>query len=551
MTLSTLWHDGLRSPGVLLGAVFTVVALTGCHDHGIRTLVGQIKRLFGRTEQSTSHAHHQGANATTPPLAAAARATLIVSSLLALAACGGGGGTGGVGGGNPPPSTISVGGFVSGLAGSGLMLSNNGSDNLAVGTNGGFIFAKPLSHGDPYNVTITTQPNNPVQNCSILNGSGTGTVTAANVTTVAVACLSAGRFLYVAANCTEPSDCIFAYSIDATTGAPTAVPGSPYQGSGVFNYGISVDPSSRFAFVADPGPTPASVLAYTIDHTTGALTAVAGSPFTAPMPAEADAIAVDPSGNFLYVAGAGPNGPILTADVSVFMIDTTTGALSPLAGGATANGYFGADTVTLDPSGKFVYVGYGTVNAVFYTAAFTRDATTGALTAVPGSPFLTDDASINTALSPSVTVNPNGKFLYVTGIYAAGGGFAVNPSGTFAYSAGSILAYAINPSSGALTALAGSPFIIDGIGIGINAFAIDGTTGALTAVPGNPFEPVAGNLFSPIAVDPSGNFAYAAGSNGSIYVFGINTGTGALTAVAGSPFPAGVGANPASMVVSK
>lgn len=379
----------------------------------------------------------------------------------------------------------------------------------------------------------------------------TGTVTGANVTTVAVACLSAGRFLYVAgSNCTT-SDCILAYSIDATTGALTAVPGSPYQGSGDFTYSISVDPSSRFAFVAN-GDAPAAVLAYTIDHTTGALTAVAGSPFTVPMAAGSSvAVAVDPSGNFLYSAGAGPTGPNEAANVSVFMIDTTTGALSPLAGGANANGYFGADTVTLDPSGKFVYVGYGTLNAVFYTQAFTRDATTGALTAVPGGPFMTDGAGINTALSPAVTVNPNGKFLYVTGTYAAGGGFALNPSGTFAYSQGEILAYAINPSSGALTALAGNPFG-ENNEWGIGVYAIDGTTGALTAVPGSPFVPIVGNLYSPIAVDPSGNFAYAAGSNGSIYVFSINTGTGALTAVAGSPFPGGGGgAMPASIVVSK
>ena len=546
MRLSTLWRGGSRSPGVLLGTVFTVVALTGCHDHGIRTLVGQIKRLFGRTKQSTSHAHHRGANATTPPLAAAARATLIVSSLLALSACGGGGGTGG--GGNPPPSTISVEGFVSGLAGSGLILSNNGSDNLAVGTNGGFIFAKPLSDGDAYNVTITTQPNNPAQNCSILNGSGTGTVTATNVTTVAVACLSAGRFLYLAGFTNCETDCLVAFSIDATTGALTAVPGSPYQGGAddAYTNGISVDPSSRFAFVAG-GFATANVSAYAIDRTTGALTAVAGSPFAAPMQAGSSrAIAVDPSGNFLYSAGLGSNGPSnLTATVSVFMIDSTTGALSALAGGVNANGYEGADTMTLDPSGKFVYVGYSTVKADFYTAAFTRDATTGALTAVPGSPFLTDNANVNTVLSPSITVNPNGKFLYVTGA----NGFALNPSGTFAYSQGEILAYAINPSSGALTALAGNPFGEDNES-GIGAYAIDGTTGALTAVPGSPFAPIVDNLFSPIAVDPSGNFAYAADSDGSIYVFSIDTGTGALTEVAGSPFP-GACCGAASIVVSK
>jgi 6-phosphogluconolactonase len=104
------------------------------------------------------------------------------------------------------------------------------------------------------------------------------------------------------------------------------------------------------------------------------------------------------------------------------------------------------------------------------------------------------------------------------------------------------LAYAINPSSGALTALAGNPF---GVGsVSPNAYAIDGTTGALTAVPDSLPE----NILPPIAVDPSGNFAYAQDSNGGISAFSIDTGTGALTAIAGGPFPGLVGG---SMVVSK
>jgi hypothetical protein len=43
---------------------------------------------------------------------------------------------------------------------------------------------------------------------------------------------------------------------------------------------------------------------------------------------------------------------------------------------------------------------------------------------------------------------------------------------------------------------------------------------------------VAGIALSPIAVDPSGNFAY--GAEGSIYVVSINTGTGAPTAIGAS-----------------
>ena len=81
--------------------------------------------------------------------------------------------------------------------------------------------------------------------------------------------------------------------------------------------GIAVDPSSRFAFVAVYGYT--DIGAYTIDGNTGALTAVAGSPFTVPRPGATmsgavlpTAVTVDPGGQFLYVAGAGGSGNLAT-----------------------------------------------------------------------------------------------------------------------------------------------------------------------------------------------------------------------------------------------
>src|SRR6056297_3899528 len=114
--------------------------------------------------------------------------------LLALVACGGGGG-----GGDtttnppppppppPPPSTYSIGGTVSGLAGSGLTLRNNGGDDLTVSANGGFTFATEIDSGDSYSVTVATQPSSPDQTCTVTNGSGTAT---ADVTNIAVACRS-------------------------------------------------------------------------------------------------------------------------------------------------------------------------------------------------------------------------------------------------------------------------------------------------------------------------------------------------------------------------
>jgi hypothetical protein len=51
-----------------------------------------------------------------------------------------------------------VGGSVSGLTGSGLVLQNNGGNNLTVAANGAFSFATPLAVGAAYNVTVSAQP---------------------------------------------------------------------------------------------------------------------------------------------------------------------------------------------------------------------------------------------------------------------------------------------------------------------------------------------------------------------------------------------------------
>ena len=82
-----------------------------------------------------------------------------------------------------------IGGIVSGLAGSGLVLSlNAGAQTLAIlaNTNGGFSFPTQLADGSSYAVTVLTQPTAPAQTCSVANGSGT--LAGEDVSTVAVNC---------------------------------------------------------------------------------------------------------------------------------------------------------------------------------------------------------------------------------------------------------------------------------------------------------------------------------------------------------------------------
>mgnify|MGYP002083969808 FL=1 len=86
-------------------------------------------------------------------------------------------------------NSFTVGGTVSGLAGTGLVLQNNGGNNLAIAGNGGFVFGAPILSGAAYAVTVLTQPTGPSQDCAVTGGSGT--VGAGNVTDVVVACATA------------------------------------------------------------------------------------------------------------------------------------------------------------------------------------------------------------------------------------------------------------------------------------------------------------------------------------------------------------------------
>ena len=79
----------------------------------------------------------------------------------------------------PTGVTYTIGGTVSGLTGTGLVLRNNGGDNRAVTANGAFTFANTIGAGAPYSVSVLTQPSG--QTCTVQNGSGTANVNVANV----------------------------------------------------------------------------------------------------------------------------------------------------------------------------------------------------------------------------------------------------------------------------------------------------------------------------------------------------------------------------------
>ena len=85
-------------------------------------------------------------------------------------------------------NTYGVGGTITGLAGSGLVLEDITGDDLLFSSSAvGFGFGTPIASGAPYSVTVKSQPTGPAQTCVVASGSGT--IGNGNVV-VAVTCMT-------------------------------------------------------------------------------------------------------------------------------------------------------------------------------------------------------------------------------------------------------------------------------------------------------------------------------------------------------------------------
>jgi 6-phosphogluconolactonase len=219
---------------------------------------------------------------------------------------------------------------------------------------------------------------------------------------------------------------VLAFKIDPTSGAASLV--FSIDTGGIIPYGAGITPDGQYYY--QDSDADAQVEAFSINAMTGALTAVPGSPFQLPGAASGNPgnLVIDSTGKFLYVANLfslmGFGEPTWA-----YSIDAASGSLTAVLESPFGSGGAGIEeTAAIDASGKFLIVSLANYKfpGTNCLGVSSIDANTGALTAVPGSPFGT-----------------------------ACGELAADPSGPYIYSGGSglITAYAIDPSSGALTAL--------------------------------------------------------------------------------------------------
>jgi len=238
------------------------------------------------------------------------------------------------------------------------------------------------------------------------------------------------------------------------------------------------------------------------------------------------------SKTFLYVTGPGTN------EVFQFQMHSN-GSLTALSQPTSAVGS-APTSVVLQPAGNFAYIANFAGNNVTL------------LSVNKGNGQLT----VPTNTNPIPSLNPPNIFNVGTGPIAIAAS-VVNPFLFVAnQGSGSISAFTIDPSTGNLGLVSGSPFLIGATfhpsSIAISSkgnflYVVDPTLGQIAAFSISSGGVLAG-VGAPVAVgvnptfvtvEPSGRFVYVAdkGSN-AVFAFAIQS-NGALAAINGSPFAAG------------
>jgi 6-phosphogluconolactonase (cycloisomerase 2 family) len=291
-------------------------------------------------------------------------------------------------------------------------------------------------------------------------------------------------------------------------------------------------PQQQYVFASIPVTTATSqVASYAKNGQTGALSAVAGSPFADKLPG--GPMVIDGLGRFLFVINTS------TSNISMFQIDQSTGTLtevpgSPFSTGPTVNPNMAAKSpvcLAAEKSGQFLYVGYRFGNFVNQGAIneYSIDAANRQLVPLSKQPT-TDIASAPIGM----VTDPKGLHLYV--------GLGLNPSTGAQYAVTNV--YSIDPVAGILqpTGTAGNA-VSAGRSIAIDPkgrFFFDGwgtTLGTIDSALISPADGTAltgitsvsspGQIPAAMLADSSGKFLYVQQGSAPV-VYSINQTTGAL-----------------------
>jgi 6-phosphogluconolactonase (cycloisomerase 2 family) len=444
--------------------------------------------------------------------------------------------------------TFTVTATVAGLTPNSGLVLQDGTDVLPVSAAGTVTFPTPLPSGSSYNVSVAQVPGNPVQYCTVTNGSGL--ISSTNVTAPRVTCaVRYGRFAYTVGSASDPAISIFGLS------AAGQWQHRGYQPTSGLATAVRVFPSQQwvYATTTPSGPEPANsfvpgtLTAYQIDGTTGRLTAIN----SAGTDQDPQAIEFDPQGRFAFVA-CGPTSQS-SSSLDSFTIDPRSGKVTSSATQSFPPQQGNPTKLVVDPTGQFLFAMFQHTSASstqILVFAINQSNATLTLSNVIDQRNTTGGSLIPVDLQ----FDPAGRLLYVLSTPDTITTYRIDPSvpggltSVSSFSAGATSGFN-SPASIAIDPASEFAYVLNSTGQApqagtfnqVSIFSIDPKSGALIPT-GSPSIASAFALDS-VQVDPSGNFLEIASASAEVSnqatsfemtTFPINRSSGQLTGTTGS-----------------
>lgn len=330
-----------------------------------------------------------------------------------------------------------------------------------------------------------------------------------------------GDYFYVA----NGSNTYFAGFGVSTTGAFSVLPNSPYN-NGIAAQSLALTPTNTFLYAG----TTNGIYGYSL-NTNGSIS-VLNSGNSLAQDVVATAMQVDSTGGYLLATGISVSTQeqavaIYTINVSTGILTAVGGSPLPLyTGSASTPAVVTPTALLITPNNAYVYVSLGTLGVQILTLG------TGGALSVGSAPSVL--LPISTSTSPSdggVASDPNSLFLFVAEINTGLRVLSIGASGSLKEVSGSPYAVGTGPTGVILDKTGSYVYVANKGSNNISAFTLTATSGTLTAVSGSPFGsggqlPIAmatDNSKSYLAVINSGNNGTTGNSDVQMFSFDATT----------------------------
>jgi 6-phosphogluconolactonase (cycloisomerase 2 family) len=270
----------------------------------------------------------------------------------------------------------------------------------------------------------------------------------------------------------------------STTGALSVLSNSPYN-NGVAASSLAVTPANTFLYAG----TANGIYAYSI-ASDGSLTVLNSGAAVAQDVVLASFMQVesDSTGSYLLAAGIGTS--VDAQAIGIYSIDTTTGLLTAITapplklytGTGTTATVITPTGMLITPNNSYVYVSLGSLGVQVLTLG-----TGGALSAGTNATILLPKSTSTIPADYGLASDPNSAFLFVAEINTGLRVLTIGSGGTLSEVSGSPYTVGTGPAAVALDTTGSYVYVANKGSNNISAFTLTAASGKLTAVSGSPF----------------------------------------------------------------